>query len=101
MPTPHKHAEVIKKWADGATIQARYAGTSGPWNDAVHPGWYDSVEYRVKPTPKEYKYRMALSDYGQGTVLSMCIWPENERAWEESRAFIKWIGPWQTHMAEE
>lgn len=45
---PHKHAEVIKAWADGATIQFREI--DGGWYDltAQYPRW-DHPEYRVKP----------------------------------------------------
>lgn len=46
---PHVHAEVIKAWADGATVQARRKGSE--WRTAVHPRWYTCIEYRVKPEP--------------------------------------------------
>lgn len=50
MNTPHKHAEVIKKWADGAKIQVRDpASRSQVWEDTSHPQWVSSFEYRVKP----------------------------------------------------
>jgi hypothetical protein len=58
---PHKHAEVIKAWADGAQIQFRNPckGITGNiiplWTDytskITSPGWLSHVEYRVKPTP--------------------------------------------------
>ena len=54
---PHKHAAVIKAWADGAKIQVRIpqAGRlSHTWEDIedepIH--WYNTLEYRVKPEPK-------------------------------------------------
>jgi hypothetical protein len=51
MKTPHKHAELIKAWADGATIEVRM-GSDDDWMKlAPHPAW-DSVEYRIKPEPK-------------------------------------------------
>lgn len=49
---PHKHAEVIKAWADGATIQF-FSHSSNSWvqcGDA--PAWYDDWKYRIKPEPK-------------------------------------------------
>lgn len=48
MTTPHKHAEVIKAWADGKQIQAKEI--DGNWFDitAVYPRW-DHPEYRVIP----------------------------------------------------
>lgn len=51
---PHKHAELIKAWADGAEIQAKLAegyGT-GEWYDTDIPTWGLDKEYRIKPEPK-------------------------------------------------
>ena len=50
--TPHKHAELIKAWADGAIIQ--YKVRSGVWSDVYDntPTWGDWEEYRIKPEPK-------------------------------------------------
>jgi hypothetical protein len=45
----HKHAEIIKAWADGAEIEIK--GKNG-WIVFHNPDWYDDYEYRVKPTPK-------------------------------------------------
>lgn len=51
MKTPHKHAELIKAWADGAEIQFRYP--NGAWIDAAAPSFQDPrAEYRVKPEPQ-------------------------------------------------
>lgn len=46
----HKHAELIKAWADGAQIQ--YKGGNNTWNDEKTPVWSDWTEYRIKPEPK-------------------------------------------------
>jgi hypothetical protein len=51
MLTPHKHADLIKQWADGATIQFyNYGG----WQDCSEnrPTWSDAFTYRVKPPVK-------------------------------------------------
>ena len=71
---PHKHAELIKAWADGAEIQYKYEDEeTTEWVDLASPGettialdsptWEDDVEYRLKPEPKpdvvEY-----FNDYG-------------------------------------
>lgn len=50
MKTPHKHAEAIKAWADGAQIEY-YNGITGNWCDASDPTWCDRYEYRVKKDP--------------------------------------------------
>lgn len=55
---PHKHAELIKAWADGAEIQA-LGGTfnkSGQieecWVDDPNVLWHEHIKYRIKPEPK-------------------------------------------------
>jgi hypothetical protein len=50
MKKPHKHAELIKAWADGAEIEA-YAGSSS-WVTIPSPEWYSDTKYRIKPEPK-------------------------------------------------
>lgn len=46
----HKHAELIKAWADGAEIQHRYLRKK--WEDTRNPGWDCDFEYRIKPVPR-------------------------------------------------
>jgi hypothetical protein len=51
MSKPHKHAELIKAWADGAIIQEKYS-----FNDwRVFDGWWqqdEAYDYRIKPEPR-------------------------------------------------
>ena len=55
---PHKHAELIKAWADGAEIQQRHLINNIPTN------WYEFAddwnceisEFRIKPEPKPDVY---------------------------------------------
>ena len=47
-PKPHKHADLIKAWADGAEIQIKQGGW---WFDIKDPGWYTCEEYRIKREP--------------------------------------------------
>jgi hypothetical protein len=47
--TKHKHADLIKAWADGAEIQV-YSG--GYWVDTA-PSWNETDQYRIKPE-KDY-----------------------------------------------
>jgi hypothetical protein len=51
MKTPHKHAELIKAWADGAEIQFRFP-CDLKWTDTKTPSWDGIAEYRIKPEPK-------------------------------------------------
>lgn len=44
---PHKHAELIKAWADGAEIENE--NSKGEWVPALTPTWNLSWTYRIKP----------------------------------------------------
>ena len=46
---PHKHAELIKAWADGAEIECKDCGV---WYYAKDPRWQEDMEYRIKPEQK-------------------------------------------------
>jgi hypothetical protein len=46
---PHKHAELIKKWADGVEIEFQFQGTK-TWCVAESPNWVNDTVYRVKPS---------------------------------------------------
>ena len=50
MNKKHKHAELIKAWADGAEIEYK-VGTTWHSIDGF-PAWYEHSEYRIKPEPK-------------------------------------------------
>ena len=58
---PHKHAELIKAWADGAQIEFRTSfhipGPGGgtcftAWKSKLHDSWHEHIQYRIKPEPK-------------------------------------------------
>ncbi len=55
----HKHAEVIRAYADGHEIQC-YDVENDRWFDTAKPSFVLNVSYRVKPEPKKHKYRVAL-----------------------------------------
>jgi hypothetical protein len=48
---PHKHAELIKAWADGHTIEMFTA--DGCWMEVTHPSWMRDMEYRIRKEPKK------------------------------------------------
>ena len=48
---PHVHAEVIKAWADGATIQI-WRKNNETWIDCIAPSFFVDYKYRVKPEPE-------------------------------------------------
>jgi len=49
IPQPHKHAELIKKWADGAKIQYLESDSEGSWFNIAKPSWDLGTVYRVEP----------------------------------------------------
>ena len=53
MGQPHKHADLIKAWSDGAIIQ-HYHSLCG-WVDCADnkPSWNVDVQYRIKPEEKK------------------------------------------------
>lgn len=69
--TPHVHAETIKAWADGKTIQFK-AKSSDEWDDAncnsasKHLMFYTDYFYRVKPE-EEVDYALV---YENGVVAA-------------------------------
>lgn len=50
---PHKHAELIKAWADGAEIEV-FDKILNSWFDVIDdaPIFFEHNEYRIKPEPK-------------------------------------------------
>ena len=52
MKQPHKHAELIKAWADGAEIEVWHPIDEEWVSREIAPLWYESYEYRIKPEPK-------------------------------------------------
>lgn len=60
---PHKHAELIKAWADGAEIQVLDQNEN--WVDVAfnNPTWFFDDQYRIKPEPTDVeKYGVELGD---------------------------------------
>ena len=49
---PHKHAELIKAWADGAEIECYFNGLK-KWDSVSEPSWSEDFKYRIKPEPKK------------------------------------------------
>ena len=63
----HKHAEIIKAWADGAEIQVR---GKGEWFDALNPTFSNPFEYRVKPKKWTPKYRLVAAEIDDNSSYS-------------------------------
>ena len=52
MKTPHKHADLIKAWADGAEIEY-WEKYGAQWVECggSAPTWEEYQDYRIKPAP--------------------------------------------------
>ena len=81
---PHVHAEIIKAWADGATIQIYRKVDEGDddeyeWVDCPAPSFLVAHKYRVKPEPKPDAvfYGVAVMEVGGARVF--CLGPVNAR----------------------
>ena len=51
MNKPHKHAELIKAWADGAEVEY-LPSESTKWRPFTLPLWDGNGDYRIKSEPK-------------------------------------------------
>lgn len=67
----HKHAELIKAWADGAKIQ--YFSGLGYWNDIDYPGWLPTEEYRIKPDPRPQWQQDLIDAAKMGKVVEYIV----------------------------
>ena len=57
---PHKHADLIKQWADGAEVQVLRQEFDGDfWEDAARPRFNPDVQYRIKPSKKVVRWSWA------------------------------------------
>jgi hypothetical protein len=65
---PHKHAELIKAWADGAEIQY-WNGSIEQWKDGDREemSWYEDYQYRIKPEPKPDVAKYVYADFSDKT----------------------------------
>ena len=72
----HKHAGLIKLWADGAEIEFQDVG--GDWRISRNPEWLINLEYRVKPKPnKELLVTMAFEHALQEPLIASMFLYEN------------------------
>jgi hypothetical protein len=83
MNTPHKHAEVIKAWADGIPVETCIGGD---WTQVINPCpyWSTQYEYRIKPIP--HIHQALMDAHAKGAViehLGLMSWVEIKNpSWE-------------------
>lgn len=82
MCKPHKHAAIIKAWADGAKVEVECY--DGIWQEVAEPSW-NAEHYRIKPEPKpDFTIRArvshALSNYPSRNTRVLVTWTDHERS---------------------
>jgi hypothetical protein len=80
MNKPHKHAELIKAWADGAIIQ--YFRKPYGWEDCVNndPCWHLEAEYRIKPEQKPDYVYYGVFDMDGSMSIESCFTKNNDES---------------------
>jgi len=69
MNKPHKHCELIKAWADGATIEFFHPETR-KWVVDHMPTWSLIVIYRIKLEPEKRHVRLWMNSRGLISSIS-------------------------------
>lgn len=93
-PNRRKHADLIHAWAEGAEIQALFAGG---WSDCIKPQFEDHIKYRIKPKTKTVRFRTGITK--QGDVITYQYGRSLDI--EQSPNFKQWLGDWQKVEIEE
>lgn len=91
--TPHKHAELIKAWADGAEIEY-FSENTKKWYFDSRPGWDRAIQYRIKPKKKWYRVAFFSRQVEGGELAEwagITAAPDGEKAFEARIDFSRWI----------
>lgn len=79
---PHKHAELIKAWADGAEIEVK--NEDGTW-ELTNPIWHPNNIYRIKPEEKKPVVRwLWMTQRQEGWMISSYFASDEEVKSENS-----------------
>lgn len=96
MTTPHRHAALIKLWADGAIVQRKMP--NGTWRDVYGnaPYWETAADYRVKTTHLRFRNFLYKPAVGapQVAVATEFTKPEHPLSVENLAGFAGWINDW-------
>ena len=81
----HKHAELIKAWADGAEIQ-EWQEHLQVWETDTNPTWFIGQIYRIKPEPMR---ELTDEEINQIVNEKFETWNTKESIIEFARAILK------------
>lgn len=92
----HKHAELIKVWADGAEIQV-FDNIFNSWFDVIDnkPSWDFEHEYRIKPEPKPDVVAKGIIEWGGNTANGVADYDTDFRVsehWERDNIKLTFDG---------
>jgi len=82
----HKHAELIKAWADGAEIEAKWKNADCDWHVQENFLWLissefaDSADFRIKPEEKQPVVRWLWAKLVLGEWLISPVFRSKEEA---------------------
>lgn len=93
-PTPHKHADLIHKWADDTSLKFQYKSRDENWRDCViRPDWSTDLKYRINP--EVIRYRVALLRGVFKNDVYITSDEDREKYLQGSTNFIKWLTDWK------
>jgi hypothetical protein len=96
MSKPHVHAEVIKAWADGKTIQTKIGLMWIDMRERNCPTWANH-EYRVKPETIRYRVALFKPDDRYPAPYTTSIFTTEKMAHiaeHGSPYFVRWLTDW-------
>jgi len=90
MEQPHKHSELLHKFADNKDLKFEWLNPNNEWTDVFgSPSWNEFTEYRIKP--EVVRYRVALFKDGSTVTADNNL---EVKEYETDRLFKKWLTDW-------
>jgi len=86
MNAPHKHADIIKAWADGSEIEV-FNKNKGIWQRTSCPIWAEDFAYRVKPELTKQLYHDWMT--GIGGMTKPALYDAFKAGWEAAHENLK------------
>lgn len=74
---PHKHAELIKAWADGAEIEF-FSPHAKVWVYTTIPDWNSDTQYRLRQQPKPDVIYYGVFDHLNGQHEIGCCFSKEQ-----------------------
>lgn len=86
---PHKHAEMIKQWAEDTSLTVQLKNIYDyRWVDTQMPNWHEKYEYRFKPketTNKPHKYAEMIKQWVEDRSLIVQYYDKPTYKWIDTK----------------